>query len=96
MLCCLLLFVRGLCIYICEYAGSSIEVKTKANRNDVILYPHPRPYLCTECHKMFTGTSKCSLKTHNKIHNGENLFSCTECVKTFYVSERLAAPYEYS
>jgi len=84
MFCCLSLCVYACTVYvcICEYAGSSFEVKTEADSSDITQSPQDdksRPYLCTVCHKRFA--TKCGVKVHSKRHKGENVYSCPQCGK---------------
>ena len=96
-------YVVFYCLYVawtctlCEYAGSSSEAKIEDNNNDVTRSPghdSPRPYLCTVCRKGFAW--KCSLNDHRKIHDGNNLFSCTQCKRRFTSQQGLKKTYEYS
>ena len=68
----------------CVFAGSSSEVKTEADNNNMTEHPHldtTRSYLCTVCHKRYT--TRQNLNMHSKTHTGENVFSCTQCEKRF-------------
>ena len=48
----------------------------------------PRPYLRTVCDKRFT--RKKYLKVHRQIHTVENVYSCSECAKSFSSQDALS------
>ena len=68
----------------CACVGSSSEVKTEADSDDISEQPRddkPRPYMCTVCHKRFARRD--NLNVHRKTHIGTNTYSCNLCEKRF-------------
>ena len=79
----------------CELAGSSVEFEAEVNRIDKSLpfevetedisahEDSPRPYLYTVCDKRFTRKQYLNAHRHKRIRSVENVYSCSECEKSF-------------
>jgi len=86
-------------VYICScFIQTWVEqCVSVADNNDTTEHPHldtTRPYLCTMCRKRYR--SRQNLNMRSKTHTGEDMFSCSQCEKRFFISEWPVSPYEYS
>ncbi|XP_037377102.1 zinc finger protein 42 homolog, partial [Talpa occidentalis] len=67
----------------CPHVGCTRVLANKGSLRKHLLIHGPRDYVCAECEKAFTESSK--LKRHFLVHTGEKPFQCTfeGCGKRF-------------